>query len=307
MENVLECLPQGGRVAVIRLRSLGDCVLTTPALQVLKGARPDIKIAIVIEDGFAPVFEGNPDVYAVLAPKVSAIRNWQPLLSLNLHGGSRSGCLTLSSGAPFRAGFAHFRYSFLYNVRIPRAQEILGIERKVHTAEHLASAIFYLGVPRVEIPAARLFVPLPSGPAISPSPYAVIHPVASDKTKTWAAEKFVGIGRYLRNALGLEPIFIAGAGEDLASFRDYRTVIGAPLSVVKSVLRGATLFVGNDSGPAHMAAAFGIPVVVIFGSSDPVVWSPWKTASEVLTGPAGINSVEEDQVVQALDRLQVHA
>jgi heptosyltransferase-3 len=45
----------------------------------------------------------------------------------------------------------------MYNVRIPRAQDILGVDRHVHTAEHLASAMFYLGVPRCEIPRARLF------------------------------------------------------------------------------------------------------------------------------------------------------
>ena len=51
-------------------------------------------------------------------------------------------------------------------------------------------------------------------------------------------------------------------------------MVGAPLAEVKSLLAGASLFVGNDSGPAHMAAAFGVPVVVIFGSSDPASGRP---------------------------------
>jgi len=66
------------------------------------------------------------------------------------------------------------------------------------------------------------------------------------------------------------------------------------------------LFAGNDSGPAHMAAAFGIPVVVVFGSSDPVVWGPWRTQAEVLTGD-GIASVEVRQFLEALERLRVRA
>ena len=66
------------------------------------------------------------------------------------------------------------------------------------------------------------------------------------------------------------------------------------------------LFVGNDSGPAHMAAAFGVPVIVIFGSSDPVIWAPWRTTSEVLTHPAGIAAVPVDAVLAALGRMRVH-
>jgi heptosyltransferase-3 len=65
--------------------------------------------------------------------------------------------------------------------------------------------------------------------------------------------------------------------------------------------------VGNDSGPAHIAAAFGIPVIAIFGASDPEIWGPWRTQSEVLTSPGGIACVETSQVLEALTRLRVHA
>src|SRR6202171_72034 len=157
MSSVLECLPDGARVAVVRLRSMGDCILTTPAISILKQARPDLSISVVVEERFAPLFEGNPDIAEILLPDQTQLRKWRPYLCLNLHGGSRSTALTAFSGARFRAGFAHFQYSAIYNVKIPRAQEILGLERKVHTAEHLASAVFYLGAPRLEIPRAKLF------------------------------------------------------------------------------------------------------------------------------------------------------
>jgi len=64
----------------------------------------------------------------------------------------------------------------------------------------------------------------------------------------------------------------------------------------------ASLFVGNDSGPAHMAAALGVPAVVIFGASDPAIWGPWRTVSEVVIAPAGVA-----QVLEALARLRVAA
>ena len=299
-------LPIGCRVAVVRLRSLGDCVLTTPALEILKRHRPDVRIAVVVEDRFRAVFERNPDIETLLGPSWHSLRAWSPEFCLNLHGGSASARLTALSGARRRGGFAHYRWPSLYHVRIPRAQQILGEERTLHTAEHLASAMFYLGAPRVEIPCAKLYT---DGQVERPfpHPYAVIHPVASQPDKTWPASGFISAARFLRETLDLDPVFIAGPGEDLAACREYRTVVGAPLGEIKSLLSGAALFLGNDSGPAHMAAAFGLPVVAIFGASDPAIWRPWRTASVVVRSPEGIQSVTERQVFDALERMRVHA
>src|SRR3978361_2269773 len=98
-QNFLQRLPPGSRVAVIRLRSLGDCVLTTPALALLKAHRPDLRVAVVVEDRCAPVFEGNPDVDTLPPPRSRELRSWQPNLTINLHGGTRSMALTVGSGA----------------------------------------------------------------------------------------------------------------------------------------------------------------------------------------------------------------
>src|SRR6476620_1665746 len=152
MESLLARLSPRARIAVIRLRSLGDCVLTTPALALLKEYRPDLRIRMVVEPRFAGVFEGHPDIEEI-SPDVGRRID----MVLNLHGGSRSMWMTLQSGAKFGVGFGHHRYSWIYSHKIPRAQEILGEERPVHTAEHLASAIFHLGAPISEIPRAKLY------------------------------------------------------------------------------------------------------------------------------------------------------
>jgi len=303
MSTVVERLSPGARVAIVRLRSLGDCVLTTPALALLKQARPDIELAVVVEDAFTAIFTGNPDVERILSPSAAEIYKWRPQLTLNLHGGGRSVRLTLAARSAMRAGFAHFRLKSIYNVRIPRAQEILGVDRKVHTAEHLASAMFHLGVPQREIPRARLFAR--SRPR--PRPYAVLHPLASAPDKTWPASRFLEAAKYIEEQTGLEPVFIAGPGESLEPFSRYTCVHGAGLEDVKSLLLGAALFAGNDSGPAHMAAAFGLPVVVLFGSSDPEIWHPWRTESVVLTDPRGIHAIQVPEVVEAIQKLPVQA
>jgi heptosyltransferase-3 len=301
MTNVLERLAPGARVAVIRLRSLGDCVLTTPALSLLKQARPDLEVGVVVEDAFAPVFRGNPDVDVILAPRAADIARWGPQLTINLHGGATSARLTVASRSRWRAGFGHFRFRIVYNIRIPRAQEILPAERKVHTAEHLASAMFFLGVPRSEIPRARLF----ATPIRRHGPYAVLHPIASAAAKTWPAANFLRVAEHLEKHLGLEPIFIAGPGESLALFHGYPTLAGAPLEGIMSLMAGAALFLGNDSGPAHMAAAFGLPVIVLFGSSDAEIWHPWRTPSVVLTNARGIHAIPEPEVFSAVEKLAI--
>lgn len=301
MESVLEDLPRESRIALLRLRSLGDCVLTTPALEILKRERPDLRIAVMVEDPFRAVFEGHPDVACLLPPQLFPLRNWRPHLCLNLHGGTRSAWMTALSGAAFRAGFAHFRLQAAYNVRIPRAQQILGVDRTVHTAEHLASAMFYLGVPLCDIPRAHLVAT-----ETARSATAVLHPVAATPEKTWRADGFLEVARHLRQS-GLDPVFIGGPADDLAPFSEFRTLRGAPFAEIKNLLAAAALFIGNDSGPAHMAAAFGLPVVVIFGPSDPAIWGPWRTASKIISAPGGIAAVQPAQVIEALTSLRMAA
>jgi|HubBroStandDraft_6_1064221.scaffolds.fasta_scaffold322327_1 ADP-heptose:LPS heptosyltransferase len=298
MGPLLERLPSGSRIAVIRLRSLGDCVLTTPALALLKAHRPDLRLAVVVEDRFRGVFEDSPDVGELLAPRRDTVAAWRPHLVLNLHGGTPSMAMTIASRAKYRVGFGHHSYSFVYSAKIPRAQEIFGEERPVHTAEHMASAMFWLGVPRGPIPRAKLIAgATPAGN------YAVIHPFASRRDKTWPAERFLAVAQYLRES-GLDPVFLAGPSDDAAAFRKFRVLENAPLAEIKSLMAGAQLFVGNDSGPAHMAAAFGVPVVVLFGSSNPVTWAPWRTEARVLTARAGIDAIEVEQVIESVQQLR---
>lgn len=298
MAYLLERLPSGSRIGVIRLRSLGDCVLTTPALELLKTHRPDLRIGVVVEDRFRAVFEGSPPVDEILPPAAGVLRKWRPEMALNFHGGSRSMWLTAASGAGIKAGFGHHAYSFVYNATIPRAQEILSEARRVHTAEHLASAMFWMGVPRAEIPRARLS----AGPTPIVGAYAVVHPFAATPQKTWPAERFLAVAETLR-----DPVFLAGPDDDASKFAQYRVIQNAPLAEVKSIIAGAQLFIGNDSGPAHIAAAFGVPVVVLFGPSDPVNWAPWRTESQVLTNPEGIDRILLDEVVAAVEALRVRA
>lgn len=297
--TILGQLREGARVCVIRLRSLGDCVLTTPALALLKQARPDLRVGIAVEQRFAAVFENNLLVDKILEPGWRSVRAWRPHLCLNLHGGTRSQWMTAGSGAKWRAGFAHHSTTLAYNIKIPRAQRILGVSRVVHTAEHLASAVFALGVPVVDPPSAQLT----AGPSPLAGRYAVLHPFASAPEKQWAADRFCEIARYLQ-LWNLPPVFLAGPDDDVSPFRAHRVFQGT-LSEAKAVLSKAAVFAGNDSGPAHIAAAFGVPSVVLFSTSNPAIWGPWRTESEVVVAPDGIRNLTVSRVIAALERLSV--
>ncbi|MGI8961270.1 MAG: glycosyltransferase family 9 protein [Bryobacteraceae bacterium] len=297
--TVLEQLPEGARVCIVRLRSLGDCVLTTPALALLKQARSDLQIGVVVAERFRAVFEGSPAVTGILSPTWKAVRNWNSSLCVNLHGGTHSQVMTALSGAKWRAGFAHHSLRFAYNFKIGRAQRIMGVNRTVHTAEHLASAFFALGVPVHEVPRAQLFA------ADSPvqGRYAVIHPFASAPDKQWHPERFCEVARYL-NLWNITPVFLADQGDDVSPFTAHQLFRGK-LSEVKALLSKAAVFIGNDSGPAHIAAAFGVPSAVLFGASNPAIWGPWRTESQVIVAPEGLDHVSVSRVIAALERLRL--
>lgn len=293
---LLNTLPSGSRVALVRLRSMGDCVLTTPAIRLLKQHRPDLEIGVVVDDRFRDIYTGNPDISALFPPHRLALLPWHPRLVVNLHGGTRSAWITALSLARWRAGFGHFRFQHLYNVRLPRAQQVFGVERTVHTAEHVASAFFHLGLPLTDIPAASLFAPT----AARPRAYCILHPQATAPEKIWPAAHFLELAAAIERNFGLEPVFIGANAQELAPFSSFAQVSGAPLKDVMGLIAGASLFVGNDSGPAHVAAAFARPGVVLFGGSDPVVWAPWRCPQlrQIIHTP--VASIPVESVLQAL-------
>lgn len=303
--SLLPSLSAKSRLLIIRLRSIGDIVLLTPALRLLKQWRPDLRTSVLIDSRFKDLLNSNPDIEEVIGvdkargsrrlasdlQTIRKLRRQKFSVCLNLHGGPSSTTLMAASGAQWKVGFWHFRHQRLYDVLVPDALKILN-KPSIHTAEHQACALFWLGLPQTEIPGARLEVSdenarwwsaeraamgIPSG-----QPYAVVHPTALYPTKQWAPENFARIGSFLETEAGLKIIYPAGPGES-AALDAVERARGDSISRLENISLGrfsaalaeARLFLGNDSGPAHMAAALGRPSVVIFGSSSSSIWGPW--------------------------------
>jgi len=301
--SLLPDLPGSSRILVIRLRSIGDIVLLTPALHLLKAWRPDLFASVLVEPRFRELLEGNPDVDEILSPGEGSIKAASHLsaalglrrkkfaVCINLHGGPTSRFLTRMCGARIKVGFEHFRSPGHYQILVPDARIILD-QPTIHTAEHQACAFFCLGLPRQEIPRARIFVSAEhkawwkhrrASLGLAPGDgYVMIHPTALYATKQWAAEKFAQLAAALEREMSLKPVFSCGPGEGAildavqnASGSPIRRLEGMRLGQFAAALADTRLFVGNDSGPAHMAAALSRPLVVIFGSSSSTIWGPW--------------------------------
>ena len=290
------------RVLVVRLRSIGDTVLTTPSLFALRRFLPYAKIDILLEDWVAPVFDGLELIDRVITiPRESKSARARVARELraahydvvyNLHGGTTATLLTRATGAKHRVGFEHYQYSRLHNHVAPSSLEIWQ-RPKLHSVEQQLALIGWTGVPVTDRPPTKLAVTenalvsisdkLLRAGAVEGESIAVINPTAAFDTKQWATERFACATEELA-ARALTPVAIVAAqekhlAESLLSHSSARVIVLSDLSLpeVTALCSRARLFVGNDSGIAHIAAAAGAPCVVIFGSSNRVHWRPWTT------------------------------
>jgi heptosyltransferase III len=294
----LRSLPQGAEVLLLRLRSLGDLVLETSVIRALHEWRPDLRISVLADERFAAVFEGNPAVAEVIPPgglmaTASELRRRNFAMLFNQHGGPRSAMLTAMSGARTKVGWHGYQYDFVYDVKVPDAREFFaGAGAVPHTAEHRLSQLWFTGLARGPVPPAQLF-PQPDAAAsaaqkiaekgIAPgTPYAVLQPGARTAAMRWPLENFAALAKWLRDTHSIASVVNIGArDEELAiqsaqAFQGIAVIPAPPLSVrgLIALTASASLFVGNDSGPAHIASALDLPTVTLFSETDPVQWGP---------------------------------
>jgi lipopolysaccharide heptosyltransferase III len=317
--TLLPALPQGAEILIIRLRSLGDLVLETPAIAALHSWRPDLRISVLVEPRFAPVLESNPAISELIFSRglgqtaLELLRRKFPVV-FNQHGGPRSAMLTGASGSPLRVGWVGYQYSFLYNVQVPDAKEFYGTPA-VHTVEHRISQFYFTGLPRGPIPRAQVFAQpdavatvarkLAKKGIVAAAPYAVLQPGARLPAMRWPVAKFAEIARWLREKHGIASVVNLGArGDEIAAearseMQDCAVVMDQQLDVREliALIVGSSIFVGNDSGPAHLAAALQRPSVVIFSVTDPVQWRPWQTQHRIVQSGATFDHPRGDKAI----------
>jgi predicted lipopolysaccharide heptosyltransferase III len=296
------------RILVIRLRSIGDTVLSTPSLIALKRFLPHARVDILLEDWVAPVLDGFTFVDEIIPLKrgsatsrariASRLRGNKYDVVYNLHGGTTATLLTRASGANHRVGYSSYQYARLHNHLAPSSSTLWNRD-KTHSVEQQLALLGWTGVPVTDRPPTQLAITDEAVESIAArlraeglddtTPFAVIHPTAAFDTKQWATDKFARVAENL-SALGLAVVVITAPAEASVAEKlrqDSKvlvtTLTNLSLPEVTALTSQARLFVGNDSGIAHIAAAVGAPCVVIFGSSNIAHWRPWaKNAAEIV-------------------------
>jgi len=279
-------------------------VMLTPALAALHQWRPDLRLSVLAEPAFAPVLEGNPAVAEILLHRsflgsARALRARRFPVLFNQHAGPTSALLTAASGVPVRVCWSGRQFAFAYNLLAPEPSAYFG-SRPVHTVEHRLTQFYAAGLPQAPAPPARVYAQPGAVASLSaklaarglaPSEgYAVLHPGASDPRKRWHVAGFAEVARWLALERGLRPVIRLGPAD--AEIARHATTFGgdailfdaASLALRETIalIAGAQLFLGNDSGPAHIATGAGRRVVVIFGPTDPVTWRPWQVEHRVV-------------------------
>ncbi len=338
-----------GRLIFVRLRSLGDAVLMTPVLAVVKRVS-GWKVAVVIESAYRQVLENNPNIDRLIVIEdqpnksiarlraIQKIRSFQPTMAIDLHGGTTSALLTALSGASKRVGYRASRCSFLYNIKIHESGRLWN-RQPIHTVEHQLSSLKQLGFPVEPVPSPLITVQSEDVQVVRDlltqqgrstqeinKGFILIHPAAAFDTKQWDAEKFAALANRLVDS-GRKVILTAGPGEEsllskLKTLCSSKIGFVNPLSIrhFAALVSLSTLYVGNDTGPTHIAAALQKKVVVIFGSSDYKVWHPWGVEHRLIRSdlpcmpcpgyfclhfdePHCIRSIEVDPVFQAVQSI----
>ncbi|MEO6724120.1 MAG: glycosyltransferase family 9 protein [Blastocatellia bacterium] len=349
-------LPENSRVLFIRLRNLGEAVLDTANLRALKRFRPDLQITMLVEAIYTDLFAADPDIEAMPLLRdadekrstftarlgvIKEIRNRRYAAVINLHGGPTSAQLTFASGAKHRVAPAHFRNSYAYNLRIPPVDEILkqpDINQKLHTVENQFAEFKWLGLPGAEAMPTELY-PAPQmresanvkliEAGIDPAkPYAVLAPTNEFYTKRWLPERFAEAAEKLVER-GLQIVMTGAPTPDQrahlkavqnATKQKLGSLSSLSIGELVAVIADGKLFVGNDSGPAHIAAAVKTPLVVMFGPASSVRWRPWRAPSvlvqndfacnpcsmykcEAFDEPECIRSISVAQVMGAVEKV----
>ncbi len=323
------------KVLVVRLRSIGDTVLTTPALDALRRFLPQAQIDILLEDWVAPVLQGFDAVDNVLSFKKDDLKSRLKMALqirrnkydavINLHGGTTSGFFVRASSAKYRIGYDFYRYQRFYTHIFPIADCIKFWQTdKLHSAEQMLGLLGLAEIPVEDRPKSRLAsitnyqLPITN--------YALIHPVAAFDTKQWATENFARVAEYL-SGKGLQIAAVATKKErdvleklQKSSKVPIETFDDLSLPDITALAAKAEIFVGNDSGIAHIAAAVNTPSVVIFGSSNRTHWRPWTDAPNEIVyenlpcqpcdgyfckefdAPKCILSIKTESVIEAIEK-----
>lgn len=279
---------RAGNITVWRSGAVGDFVLTLPALDALRRYGTGCPMRLV----------GRPSI-CQLVEAAAVVDSESPQL-LPLH--ARAHCderiaaffadcsLLLAYGKAEGPLYEHARGALGERAIFWDPHPIPGDRR--HITDHLLAPLRERLAIEVTDPRPTLAVTASQrarAAKMGPIPAVLAHPGSSAAGKCWPLERYIAWAQALRRK-HIDVGFISGPIEreqGLAIPDDIPHFCPADLRTLAALLAQARLFVGNDSGPGHIAAAVGTPTLSLFGPTDPLIWAPRREASRILVAEKG--------------------
>ena len=299
--------PTAPRVLVIRRRYLGDIVLLGSVFRNLRLHWPGAQITALTEAPYAAVLPLNPDVDVALSfPRhvtewgglLRALRGMRFTHVLDFDNTEKTALLTRFTGALLRVAFDRELIKFRWRRVYTHAAKVTNaFYDSHHITETYLQLLAPIGVPVVSR-AVRL-VPSASdlGFANQLAPRGgrkiLLHPGSRSAYRLWPAARFAAVCDRLQHELGTQVFLVAGPAEQ-ALVRQIREHAKSPLVTIDATLTVGQLaallaqfdlFLCHDSGPMHLAAAVGTPVVALFSSQNATIWRPLGDRHTVLQAP----------------------
>lgn len=295
-----------GRILVIRGGAIGDFVLTLPVLAALRGQFPRVRIEVL----------GYPHI-ARLARIGDLADAVHPIEARALAGFFGRGADLDPATAGFLDGFG-LVVSYLYDpdaifrtnvARCTPAQFIAGPHRPEPGAGLHATETFLRPLEALAVFGAD---PMPR---LSPEPevpgagrWLAVHPGSGSETKNWPERRWSELLRRVLEDPDQRVLLVGGEAEGdrlerlMAGLPAGRARLARnlPLDVLAGRLRGCSLFAGHDSGITHLAAAVGLPCVVLWGPTDPRLWRPRGQRVVLLQDDTGLAGLSTDAVWEVL-------
>jgi len=292
------------RILVIKLSSIGDIVHALPALAAIHRALPDAEISWVVERSAAEILRDNPLLDRLIEVDTKALRRWpvsgETLLAtrqqlrrlrassfdaaIDLQGLIKSALIARLSRARRTYGFARealrepaSRFLVKETVHVPPRSHVIvknlalvAGALDIDVPRHARDYVFPIGINNEHKREAEAIVRSVRG-----SGYAILNPGGGWPTKLWSAEKFGALADALWTHHNLQSIITYGPGEESLAECVMQATQSGRAHAAKLSLKGffalaqhATVYVGGDTGPTHLAVAAGTPIVGLFGPTE---------------------------------------
>ena len=289
------------RILIVKPSSLGDIIHSLPVLWALRKTYPDAYIGWVVKDVWQDLLADNPLIDHLIILKkglggiISAIRETRSLkfdTAIDLQGLFRSGIITFFSGAKTRTGFSNARElaPIFYNNKVIVPQgHIHAVDRYMMTVSNPPLLNFPLYIAIEDAEWAKEF--LMENNLYNKRPLIAINPSARWVKKRWPAASFSALINQLINELKAG-IIIVGSKEDIPIAEEINSHVNERIAIatgktslkrLPALLANVNLLVTNDSGPMHIAAAIGTPVVALFGPTDHRLTGPYGSGHVVIS------------------------